>query len=207
MEAMTPQTWNPRQLLAAGVTILLAALGASAAAAGDKYEVVKEERIDDARKPAQGKALIYFVRTQNMGGAIKVKLFADGELAGIVGRKTFIPLEVDPGKHEFIAVAENAGFLEAEVEAGRIYYVQVAIHMGALKARTHFEVAYEGTEAMDEFLKTKAKLRGIRTTDEGRQWVAEDHEKDLKKIEKYREKGEEFATLTPDQGYTEPLAG
>lgn len=194
-----------RLLQAALLVTLMAALASPAVQADGKYEILNDERIDGTRMPAEGKALIYFVRTQTMGGAIKVKLFADGEFAGIVARKTFIPLEVDPGKHEFVAVAENAGFLTAEVEAGRIYYVQVAMHMGAWKARTHFEVACEGTEAMDEFMKTRTKLRGVRTTDEGREWVAGDREDDQEKIRKYREKGEEFATLAPDQGYAEPV--
>ncbi len=40
-----------------------------------------------------------------------------------------------------------------------------------MKARTHFEVASTGSEAMDEFLKTQKNLRALSTTDEGPRWV------------------------------------
>jgi hypothetical protein len=144
--------------------------------------------MDDARRPAPGKSLIDFARTQTMGFAVKVKLYADGKFVDLIMSKTYIPAEVDPGKHEFIAEAENAGFLEAEVAPDKIYVVQVAIHMGALKARTHFEVARTGSEAMQEFLKNQGNLRSLATTDEGLQWA----------------KQEEFEHLTPEDGFSEP---
>jgi hypothetical protein len=187
-------------LRAATVAVVVLAALALPAAASDKYEINESVGLDAARRPAPGKALVYFARTQLMGAAVKVKLFADGEFVGLIQSKTFIPYECDPGKHEFIVVAENAGFLEAELLPDRIYVVQVAIHMGAMKARTHFEVARKGSEALDEFSKAKDKLHAITTTAEGRKWVEEDAADDAKKIKKYRDKGEEFETLKPEDG-------
>lgn len=88
--------------------------------AADKYVKNENVRIDPARKPAAGKALVYFVRSQLMGAAIKVKLNADGKFLSILASKTFVPYECDPGKHEFAVVAENAGLLDAQVVADRI---------------------------------------------------------------------------------------
>jgi len=187
------------------IVSIVTAIGSAGLAEAGKFEFDKKARLDPSRMPAEGKALIYFVRPQNFGGAIKVKLFADGEPLGIISRSSFVPAEVDPGKHEFIGVAENAGFLEATVEAGKIYYVQVAIHMGAWKARTHFEVCKEGSEAMEELEDNWDDLRGIVVTDEGWEWFKDDAEDDKDKIAKYREKGEEFETLSPEHGYDEPL--
>ncbi len=183
---------------------LLAATLAFPAVASDKFTVHDDTPMDDARRPAPGKALIYFARTQTMGYAVKVKLYADGKFVGLIMSKTYIPVEVNPGKHEFIVEAENAGFLKAEVAPDRIYVVQVAIHMGAMKARTHFEVARTGSEAMQEFLKTQEKLRAVTTTQEGLQWVGEDDPKIQEVIQKYREKGKEVERLTPQDGFAGP---
>ncbi len=174
------------------------------ALASDKFVVHEDKPLDDARRPAPGKALIYFARPQTMGFAVKVKLYADGRFAGLIMSKTYIPIEVDPGKHEFIVQAENAGFLEAEVAPDRIYLVQVAIHMGAMKARTHFEVARTGSEAMDEILKSREALRALSTTEDGQQWVKEEDPKIQEVIKKYREKGEEFEHLKPEDGFGAP---
>ncbi len=167
--------------------------------AGDKYIKNDNVKLDPARKPAAGKALIYFVRPQFMGAAVKVKLYAEGKSVGILASKTFIPYECEPGKHEFAAVAENAGLLDATVAADKIYVVQVAIHMGGLKARTHFEVARKGSEAMEEYQKARSELVGITATEEGGKWMAEDLQVDKEKMEKYRAKGE-VETLAPEDG-------
>ena len=184
-----------------GITLILVATLALApvANASDKYEKNENVKIDPARKPAPGKALIYFARTQVMGAAIKAKLYAGEEFLSILASKTFVPYECDPGKHVFAVVAENAGLLDAEVVADKIYVVQVAMHMGAMKARVHFEVARKDSEALEEFLDAKGDLEGITTTDDGRAWVKEDAEDDLEKMKKYREKGE-VETLKPEDG-------
>ena len=183
---------------------LFAAALAFPAAASDKFIVHDDKPMDDARRPAPGKALIYFARTQTMGYAVKVKLYSDGNFVGLIMSKTYVPVEVNPGKHEFIVEAENAGFLEAEVAPDRIYVVQVAIHMGAMKARTHFEVARTGSEAMQEFLKKQENLRALTTTDEGLNWVKEDASRIQQVIKKYRDKGEEFEHLKPEDGFAGP---
>jgi hypothetical protein len=181
------------------MTVLATAALPSLSLAGDKYIKNEGVKLDPARKPAPGKALIYFVRPQFMGAAVKVKLYAEGKSLGILASKTFIPYECEPGKHEFAAVAENAGMLDATVAADRIYVVQVAIHMGGLKARTHFEVARKGSEALEEYQKARSELVGITATEEGAKWIEEDAQVDKDKMVKYRAKGE-VETLAPEDG-------
>lgn len=183
---------------------LFAASLALPAAASDMFTVHEDKPMDDARRPAQGKALIYFARTQTMGFAVKVKLYGDGKFLDLIMSKTYIPVEVEPGKHEFIAEAENAGFLEAEVAPDKIYVVQVAMHMGAMKARTHFEVVRTGSEAMQEFQKAQAHLRALTTTEEGLKWVKDEDPKIQEVIKKFRDKGEEFEHLKPEDGFDAP---
>lgn len=189
------------RFLAAGAALvgLLLAAGASAS---DKFD--RGAKLDDARRPASGQALVYFVRPQVMGAAIKTKVFADGELLGITGAKTFLVWEGPPGKHEFATASENAGILTADLAADRIYYVQVAMHMGAMKARTHFEVARAGSEALEEISAKHAEVELSMLTEEGRAWVAEDRADIDAKIAKYRAKGEEIEALAPGDGYEKP---
>src|SRR5262249_49357875 len=193
------------KLLMKALLVPLALLAtALPALASDKYVVQENKPMEDGRRPEPGKALVYFARTQTMGFAVKVKLYADGKFIGLIHSKTFIPADVDPGKHEFIVEAENAGFLKAEVEAGKIYVVQVSIHMGAMKARTHFETARTGSEALEEFLKEQKNLRAVTTTEEGTKWVQEEDAKIQETIAKYREKGEEIESLKPGDGFDAP---
>lgn len=190
-----------------GLTVLLVAAAVLAAApvlASDKYVKNDDKPLDDARRPAAGKALVYFARPQLLGAAVKVKLYGDGEFLGIITSEGYIPWEGEPGKHEFIVAAENAGFLVAELTPDKIYYVQVAIHMGAMKARTHFEVAHPNSEALDEVSKKHDQLRLITTTEEGLAWVTEEKADIDKTIGKFRAKGEEFETLKPEDGWDAP---
>lgn len=190
-----------RRTLAVVLFAAAAAAAAPAASASEKYVVHEDKPVPSALAPAPGKALVLFCRSQVMGAAVKVKLYADGTFLGIIMSRNYIPYECDPGKHEFIAAAENAGFLEAELEAGKIYLVQVSIHMGALKARTHFETARRDSEALTEITKVHEDLRLVTTTDEGRAWAAEKEEEFQKTIARYRAKGEEFEQCAPADGW------
>lgn len=186
------------------MALAVAALAVAPALASDKYIKNDDKPLDNARRPAAGKVLVYFARPQIMGAAVKVKLYGDGEFLGIITSEGYIPWEGEPGTHEFIVAAENAGFLEAEFAPDKIYFVQVAIHMGAMKARTHFEVARKASEALDEITKKHDQLRLITTTDEGRAWVTEDRQDIDKTIAKFRAKGEEFEHLKPEDGWDVP---
>ena len=184
-----------------GLALLWAGVAATAFAS-DKYD--RGGKIDGARRPAPGQALVYFVRPQFLGAAIKTKLFADGELLSILGAGTWTVWEGPPGKHEFATESENAGLLEAELAADRIYFVQVAIHMGAMKARTNFEVVCKGSEAEEEVGKKYHEAEQALLTDEGRQWVAKNRADIDRTIAKYRAKGEEIEYLKPEDGAPAP---
>ena len=173
--------------------------------ASDKYVIHEDVRIDDGRMPSPGKALIYFARTQEFGGAISVQLVADKRPLSWTRRKTFVVYECDPGKHEFASISEGGALLDAEVLADRIYYVQVAIHMGFGRARSHFEVIRPGSEAFEEFKKTKDDLRAITMTPEGLQWYERNREEIERTIARERRDGEEIEVLKPSDGFEKPL--
>lgn len=196
-----------RPILRSSLFVAAVAACIAPAMASDKYEVHKDQKMDDSRRPAPGKALVYFVRTQVLGGAISVQLVADKKPLGWTRAHTFVVYEGDPGKHEFASISEGGALLDAELVPDRIYYVQVAIHMGALRARSHFEVIRPGSEARKEFLDGKEDLHAITLKEEGLQWFDQNRDEIERTIARERKDKEEIEVLRPEDGYEAPLTG
>lgn len=89
--------------------------------------------------PAEGKALVIFFRASAYGGAIASSVYhaPDGATSflGIVRYKEKVAVQMDPGTHRFMVIAENADFMDAELEAGKTYYALISPRMGVWKAR------------------------------------------------------------------------
>ncbi|MDP2681772.1 MAG: hypothetical protein Q8P28_03045 [Deltaproteobacteria bacterium] len=103
-----------------------------------------------ALNPTKDKALVRFMRPSGFGFAINFNI-CDGEkvIGNSVAKSQFDYL-TEPGKHIFIAVAENKVFLEAELEAGKTYYVITQIYPGVWKARVAFISVNKGSEFWDK---------------------------------------------------------
>lgn len=97
------------------------------------------------------KAAIVFFRASSYGGMITSPLVqvdenGDTSLVGIIGPREKMIKYVEPGKHMFMIVGENADFLKADVEAGKVYYSIIRPRIGLWKARfslTPFKVKPE----------------------------------------------------------------
>lgn len=88
--------------------------------------------------PSASAATVVFVRPSTMRPTNVVTIFdAQGRFLGDAQTGSHFSVKVSPGKHLFIAWAENTAPLEADLLAGRIYYVEVAPAIGALSARVH----------------------------------------------------------------------
>ncbi len=89
--------------------------------------------------PAEGKALVVFFRASAYGAAIASSGYdaPDGNTTflGIVRYKDKVAVQMVPGQHRFMVIAENADFIDAELEAGKTYYVLISPRMGMWKAR------------------------------------------------------------------------
>ena len=77
-------------------------------------------------KPSQGllaptndKALVRFMRPSGFGFAINFNIWDGEKVIGNSVAKSQFDYLADPGKHLFVAVAENKVFLEADLEAGK----------------------------------------------------------------------------------------
>ncbi len=84
--------------------------------------------------PAEGKAVVFFVRPSNLGTLINFSFFDKDRYIGKFNGGDYIRYECSPGEHLFWARAENRDFLVADLEAGRMYLVEAVPQMGAIKA-------------------------------------------------------------------------
>ncbi len=90
--------------------------------------------------PAEGKAVIYFVRVSiRVGGPkLSVDYFQQDKFIGEVKGPNYMRVECIPGKHLFWASIENKEFMTADLKAGATYIVIVDIFPGSWNARVGF---------------------------------------------------------------------
>jgi hypothetical protein len=117
-----------------------------------KASIELENKAKGLSAPAD-KALIYIVRPDFLGSAIKFTVECDGTRIGATGGKRFIYTIQSPGKHKIVSRAENDAEIEVEVEAGKIYYVQQIPTMGVMKARNKLVLLNE-TEGKEKLGKS-----------------------------------------------------
>jgi len=160
----------------------------------------------EIKTPAEGKAIVYFVRTSGLGALINFKYFDGEKYLGKFNYGKYLVYECDPGVHLFWAKSENIAYLEADLRASQVYIVNAEPQMGAIKAGVHLapldktDKRYEKQEK--RVLENIAKSKLYVLTDEDKT----DAEEDLaglvtRAMEKYRknkEKGKELDKLTPE---------
>ena len=91
------------------------------------------------------KSNIYIYRNESMGAAIKMPVALDGRLVGDTAAKTFLLLEVSPGKHTLVSKTENDSTLELVTQPSKNYFVWQEVKMGAFAARSLLQLVDEAT--------------------------------------------------------------
>ncbi len=109
------------------------------------------------------KAVVRFMRPSSFGFAVNINVL-DGEktIRNSVAKSQF-DYSTDPGRHLFIASAENQDYLEADLEAGKLYYVFTNIYPGIWRARVAFEPVTRGSKYWDEVQKYENELTLLRS--------------------------------------------
>lgn len=129
--------------------------------------------------PAEGKALVVFVRSSFVGNNISASVYEapDGEtkFIGIVQNKQKVAYQAEPGVHRFMVIAENADFVDATLEAGKTYYILVSPRMGAWKARfsllpIHPDAKAEYNTQSADFKKWMEKTNYVEATESNVRW-------------------------------------
>ena len=99
-----------------------------------------------------------FMRPSALGNAINFNIWDGEKVIGNSVAKGQFDYLADPGKHLFVAVAENKTFLDAELEAGKIYYILTQVKMGMWKARVGLVPVTKGSEYWDKVLEYEKEL-------------------------------------------------
>jgi len=160
----------------------------------------------DLKVPAEGKAVVYFVRTSGMGALINFKYFDGEKYLGKFNYGKYMVYECDPGVHLFWSKSENIDYLEADLEAGKVYVVNAEPQMGAFKAAVQLKTLDKNHKRYE-----KHKKRVLESIAEDKLYVLSDEDRadaeedlaDLVKraMEKYKtnkEKGKEIEKLSPE---------
>ena len=85
-------------------------------------------------KPAEGKSLVYFVRSSGTGALINFKYFDGEEYLGKLNGMNYIAYECDPGEHIFWVAAENREYMKGDLKPNATYVIQVKPVIGAVKS-------------------------------------------------------------------------
>ena len=116
--------------------------------------------------PTKEKAVVRFMRPSGFGYAIDFNVWDGEKLVGnSVAKAQFDYLAV-PGRHIFVAVAENKTFLEAELEGGKVYYIITQVRMGAWKARVGLVAVNRGSEFWDKVQEYERGLNKLQSDTE-----------------------------------------
>jgi hypothetical protein len=109
--------------------------------------------------PAEGRALVTFLRPSHFGGAIQFGVWDSDTFVGVLSAGSYIQYSAAPGEHIFLARAENWSYVHADLEAGKQYYIIAKVFPGFWKARVAFDpVRKDDPETDDEIAGWLEKL-------------------------------------------------
>ncbi len=102
--------------------------------------------------PSDSIALVYIVRPNFLGTAIRFKVYCDDTYIGTTGGQRFIYTYQVPGTHLFTSKAENTSELAVELAAGNVYYIEQIPQMGIIMARNRLQLLDDvsGKEKLNE---------------------------------------------------------
>ena len=87
--------------------------------------------------PPRDKASIYIYRNEILGAAIPVTVSINDRTIGQTASKTYFRFNVNPGKYNIKALAENTAELSLSTTAGNSYFVWQEMKMGMWMARAN----------------------------------------------------------------------
>lgn len=167
--------------------LLLGLVLSGCAITSSKMQLVPPEKVVSVAE--EGKSMIIFMRSSNLGGAIQSSVFeiknGNPVLVGIISADTKISYQLDPGSHLFMVVGESADFMSAELESNKTYYVRVSPRMGLWKARFSLEPIHSVERDSPVFNESLEECRWVRNTAASDAWANENMSSILSKQQEY----------------------
>lgn len=118
-------------LLAACASVPLAPPDADAAA--KKFETTPD------------KSNLYIYRNESFGGAVRMSVLVDNQLAGDTAAHTYILKSVAPGQHTVISKSENDSSCVVNAEPGHNYFLWQEVKTGIWSARSFLQAVDQET--------------------------------------------------------------
>jgi hypothetical protein len=168
-----------RKRLAAALTMVLLMVSAMPIASAAIRNPHMRAATDQNPRPAEGKAMVVFVRPSGYGNVTAASLFLtsdDGLIPlGIVYHHEKYAVQLDPGAHRFMVNGSRAMFLDADLEAGKTYYVQLRSEIGPGKAKFQLIPMNAAPNVVDsihsgKFRETMARAEWTERTPSVDQW-------------------------------------
>ena len=163
---------------------------------------LSEPAADQAPKPEAGKALVVFLRPSFFGGAISSSVYdaPDGATTflGVLKYEDKLAVQMEPGVHRLMVIAENADFLDATLAADKTYYVLIKARPGVWKARfslipIHNRADAEYNLQSADFKEWQSGTRYVSMTPEAHTWYEKNQASVEKKKADYLLKWEKMA--------------
>lgn len=141
-----------RTCFSAVLTMLLAVSATPIASAAIKNPIMRAAT-EQAPKPAEGKAMVVFLRPSGYGNIVAASLFLAPDDAlvplAVIYHHEKYAVQIDPGTHRFMVNGSKVMFLDAELEAGKTYYVQLRSEIGPGKAKFSLIPMHAAPVSMD----------------------------------------------------------
>ena len=102
--------------------------------------ITYKDKSIELENPSEGKAVVYFVRTNSTGYLINFRYFDYDQFIGKFAGAGYIRYECDPGEHAFWIGASNSSYVTAMLEEGKIYVIETIPVMGMAYARVKVEI-------------------------------------------------------------------
>lgn len=161
---------------------------------------------ENIEPPTEGKSVVYFIRSNQLGALINFKYFDGKKYLGKFNGRHYLRYECEPGKHTFWAKSENIDFIEADLKAGSIYFIEAKANMGMFKASVKlFTVDFQNERQLKKIKKVFTKEDPLEPNTEK---IAKEAVKLEKRIEKWfakiakkKKKGREVKKITPEMEY------
>jgi hypothetical protein len=162
------------------------------------------------KPPAEGKAVVYIVRTKSYGYKMEMRIFNNNKFIAEFKGENYFRYECDPGHQLFWTISENHEYMEADLTAGKTYIIQAGATTGAFKARVYLTPV--STKDQERFNATRSVILKMAPFVEPEEELTKLNSKltkmineNLKDFDTKKKSDTKFSTLSSDMAIPEDL--
>ncbi|MBU0676058.1 MAG: hypothetical protein KJ950_15585 [Proteobacteria bacterium] len=152
--------------------------------------------------PNTDEAMVTILWPSYFGGPTKISVWDGENFLGISTARTYIQYRTKPGRHLFLARAENWSYVEADLQPGKNYYLVSRPLLGVLKCRVSLCPVRQTDYKVDQINTLLKDLTPVQVIPEKAARYANTLIDQVKEAIKAYENGEDVRVLvlTPEDG-------